>query len=649
MIIKSILYIFTFISLDVYSSQKDWIEYYSINQQNDISVDLSNEISLLEDSNFKIPTNFTKSDYMRAFSSALRTGKVCKRSRVKVNGKRVNLLEYDQYFKEALESNDITEDCLHKLLTNYLKLKWKEKSPLKSDYCRSNDCLLVKKAMEDFENNLYYISNIVYKKNNTQKLICSKVRENKDLGSIFGLLNDIEEVANCSEIQVGQTRVVNSSQSRVAQRYSIERTSDNAYKLNFVLNFGRDREYDSSSGKEIDSSAMHSRISSCLEGINPFLFGPDGEKIDIQVYDKTSVKTLPEFKRPRAISMDIVEDNVNSEQVKYSASINCPTIIHELLHSTGLHDEYHRSYTGIYVNKNTGERVPPEVAISSRRNEFKFIRYENYCRAIAKKQSIMGGELNNIYNSLKRTYKVCECDSSMGDYKYEECLSNLNKMPKNLKKFISINSTSRDFYDNFPDYFSSHLSPICHINNSSSFKYVFNDNHRLYKGVKRTKDSLYFTKVFSEYEFTTTFRSRFLSSPILSTHEFKCDCKGTNNILCDEFINFHNLVEKGELEIGSSTCPVGMVSREEGIVKKNVEPKVGEGQIVIKSAGTKDFSSNQSFLRKAHFEIIKSGSCEGRARKYRECSKYSRRAGTSACKKRPNYCEDEEKWLDSIK
>ena len=62
-------------------------------------------------------------------------------------------------------------------------------------------------------------------------------------------------------------------------------------------------------------------------------------------------------KKLETVTISIGSKNHRSNSEKYESDIDCPTITHEILHLTGLCDEYREQQRGFYINPKTGEMV----------------------------------------------------------------------------------------------------------------------------------------------------------------------------------------------------------------------------------------------------------------------------------------------------
>ena len=89
------------------------------------------------------------------------------------------------------------------------------------------------------------------------------------------------------------------------------------------------------------------------------LFGPKRERLKVQITDpknnpKNQFQCGNKLDKPTR-DVSIVSAYHRFGAVKYASDIDCPSIVHEVLHLTGLCDEYKEMSNGFYTDPETGE------------------------------------------------------------------------------------------------------------------------------------------------------------------------------------------------------------------------------------------------------------------------------------------------------
>jgi len=131
---------------------------------------------------------------------------------------------------------------------------------------------------------------------------------------------------NCSEFN-GQTKFINwtkdISPTKVPAHYWVKEIEKNIYEVGFNIFF-----------KDFDESFLK-KISNCLKKAEPFLNDGTGRQIRLTIlFSKAEIF----FNGVKTIKIVPTEEAINTRN--YSSSMTCVAIVHELLHNTGLVDEY---------------------------------------------------------------------------------------------------------------------------------------------------------------------------------------------------------------------------------------------------------------------------------------------------------------------
>lgn len=180
---------------------------------------------------------------------------------------------------------------------------------------------------------LIFFSNLLMAKEN-----CSLHKNNLNTDpNLIEIFDDI----NCSELSIGQTKLVNyehsESPTSLEHKYIIERVGTNEYKLKLNLKFQENTLWPMENS-ELDKT-IRRNINNCLDEINPRLKGPDNVSLNIEILEPNS-ENKKKYKKIESV-ITVSDTPVKREHSHfYSLQSSCPVIIHELLHLMGLVDEY---------------------------------------------------------------------------------------------------------------------------------------------------------------------------------------------------------------------------------------------------------------------------------------------------------------------
>lgn len=164
-------------------------------------------------------------------------------------------------------------------------------------------------------------------------------------GNMQGVLS--QSLVRCYELNIGESAVVNwrssISPTGVDHAYRLTRLNAREFRTEVRLNFIP------VPGENISAaqiSQLNTRISRCLENSAPFLQGPEGRSLRIELSNDPAVPVS---------NISLTQNQIRETSNHYSLSINCPTIIHEILHLHGLCDEYREETIGIEIDSRTGQ------------------------------------------------------------------------------------------------------------------------------------------------------------------------------------------------------------------------------------------------------------------------------------------------------
>ncbi len=172
-------------------------------------------------------------------------------------------------------------------------------------------------------------------------------KELSDLNHLFSLL---KEQSLCSDPVPGKEKQVTNH----PYSYTVRREQDGSFSIPLNLTFTADEDYDGEIPKDQVPAQYKKKVRECLKKANSKMLGPNGEKLKIVLEDPPNKKQDP-CQEQSAEQIKIGSREHRSNAGKYKSDIDCPTIVHEVLHLTGLCDEYKETARGFYVSADTGE------------------------------------------------------------------------------------------------------------------------------------------------------------------------------------------------------------------------------------------------------------------------------------------------------
>ncbi|HTL12607.1 MAG TPA: hypothetical protein VL588_08980, partial [Bdellovibrionota bacterium] len=194
-------------------------------------------------------------------------------------------------------------------------------------------------------------------------------------------------VGRCVQLSYppGESRVISGdgsdSPTRIEQRYRLTRTGASSYKVEFNLHFT----------PEEQRAAIETRVRGCLTTSNAALHGENGRTLEMVL--NTTDTDIPQ---KNITVMSSTEHRSNSGE--WNPSINCNTITHEMLHLTGLVDEYQEQADGVIYNASTGESRHVSNFGAGAGSGETFLLAQS-CRAIGPSNSIMSHQ-DDAFNEV---------------------------------------------------------------------------------------------------------------------------------------------------------------------------------------------------------------------------------------------------------
>lgn len=254
-----------------------------------------------------------------------------------VGGK--NIFYFDKSIEKFIDTKlkYFDEFCRKNFLKRYIKSK--EDLRIKGA-CLTDKC----KEFEDiYYNNIYKIVSLKVHKDVIQHY-CQNYVSGKQLNSknLDDFWQEVLEVNKCITPKIGEEIIHENIIENINNRptiilnhhHSIKKISENEYQSTLAIEFDEENE-------EIKNN-MINKVNKCVDEANSYFKSPSGQSLKIKLITN-------EENQKRKKQLDLVNIGISdrpffrSHSKKYSRTINCATIIHELLHLMGLKDEYRES------------------------------------------------------------------------------------------------------------------------------------------------------------------------------------------------------------------------------------------------------------------------------------------------------------------
>ena len=165
------------------------------------------------------------------------------------------------------------------------------------------------------------------------------IANNNSLTSQISLFKrDLEDHQSCEDYDIGEERI-KSSTGYGGAGYTIKRESNGDYTANLFIEFVPSAIYDNEDQVPRDQVQSHysQRIQACIDRANPYLKGPNGQRLNIVVRTPGASSCVPK----NTITIGSRGSSNEAQAENYPSNINdCSTITHETLHLLGLADEY---------------------------------------------------------------------------------------------------------------------------------------------------------------------------------------------------------------------------------------------------------------------------------------------------------------------
>ncbi len=276
-------------------------------------------------------------------------------------------------------------DCLQEVFDRLVRLIANLKIP--SDCYRRSDHPICQKIISDYairERRLIALATQINPSNDAIFDVCS-IRSG-GFSRLQDYIDSLENDIMCSDYTIGETRNV-----RVrGNDYVVTKESDKNYTIPLSLSFHPADDYDGQVTENQVHSHYFNRVKGCIDRINPRLFHPhDGSRLHLEILDANAQNS----RCMRNIRISIQSSEGRSNSISYAANVDCPVIVHEVLHLLGLEDEYRERTRGQYVdvNGNVISRESPTV-----NNITYALKYD--CRVV-QENSIMASHRERYHNT----------------------------------------------------------------------------------------------------------------------------------------------------------------------------------------------------------------------------------------------------------
>ncbi len=157
----------------------------------------------------------------------------------------------------------------------------------------------------------------------------------------------------CRPLQVGSLKNFSISRkdspTTVPHKYQLERINESEYKIKFNIVFKDDPKTKIYSTKARAYSFVWRKFANeCLAKLGNKIKGPNGEILKLEVEESVDISTVPQI-------VVNLKDAGRAHSREWIKDMPCATVVHELLHVTGLVDEYEEKQIGIKLNPKTGK------------------------------------------------------------------------------------------------------------------------------------------------------------------------------------------------------------------------------------------------------------------------------------------------------
>ncbi len=378
--------------------------------------------------------------------------------------------------------------------------------------------------------------------------------------------------------------------------YLLRRLPDEASKPNFQIvmrvNF---------QGDPTLTNYMMRRSRECFRDMAPYLRGPDGEQISIQLLDGDA--QLSGMPVPAAIPIAVTEQPAvyRGNSRNFGSNFSCATIGHEFFHHLGLCDEYHE--------------VSPGLAA------------DWACRPISGASTYMRN-MRSTFNGIVPQTSRCSCD--------DQC-DRIMKAPENIRN-LYLSSTGFDEIADESSVWKNTENPngFCEVTSSRFLPGSLTPDRAFM--FDQTNDAV---STFSSYTISAPADGRIL----FAENKVTCTCP-PGHPFCQRIVE--GLRQRSEQRIPRSACPVGTMPHAQGPDTgahpdgSHVEGTGDARVLVVSNPGT----PGASLLKPQHFRKMIAGNCTGYATAYDRCAPYAYIPQGPQCASMPPECNSDSYYLN---
>lgn len=398
------------------------------------------------------------------------------------------------------------------------------------------------------------------------------------LKDLLAKIKDNKEAMACLELKVGQTKVVSfrdGTPTGISGNYSLTKRDDGGFDVGVAMKFPD------------DDKTMMGKVQSCISAVTPHLKGPQGQVLNFKILSPADVAKLPSSQRPMINNVAIQAPNSRSNSASYAANIDCPTITHEVLHLTGLCDEYNGTHDG-YT-----------------------------CRATPKIDSVMSNQREAFRRGIPEAL-TCECRN--------DTCKKIMSSNDTIKREVFVSSSIYEVTDYQLRNKHCQFEDLPNVNWSA-------ENHSIPHIINKRTDN------------EITILSYSINDNPNKVTQTKLVCKCSSSSDCEQDIA--SLAQSVERAVKNkhASCPgsSNLVTSTKGLPTNLNSDYNWDGKrfTLAKPAEW------PSLLHPQHFERIAGGACPKAAKKYSECAQwaYRNKKESNNCQGKPAYCDSDKEFL----
>ncbi len=243
-------------------------------------------------------------------------------------------------------ASDLSPDCMKKLAAKYAKLLLN--SQMSREQCRTHLEGCAKRNMAVGTTYAYLLETplgLYFKRKLKSFSPCDAPSLNEKLNAF---ITELDQISSCVKLHQSESEKISGERgSGRSSAYTLSRLTDRrlpngkdvpvyeaVVDLKFLnLNFKSSPEF---------QKKYSDLVTRCYEEANPTLRGPNGEFLEIRLFQKPDFAITP---APNEIK--IIPKGARSNSVSWEENINCAMILHETFHLLGLVDKYPEYSSGV--------------------------------------------------------------------------------------------------------------------------------------------------------------------------------------------------------------------------------------------------------------------------------------------------------------